>query len=139
MEKQLSDNIIKDIFKNLRNIAIIGVSPDPKKDSYQVMQFMKNAGYRIFPVNPITDKKIILGEKVFKRLEDIETKINIVNVFRPSNETKLIAESAKKIGADVLWLQLNIHNDSAKKVSEENGILYISNRCTKIEYERLFS
>tara|TARA_B100000575_G_scaffold149764_1_gene119408 strand:- start:1363 stop:1788 length:426 start_codon:yes stop_codon:yes gene_type:complete len=138
MNSKLVDDKIKELFLSYRTIAIIGVSPDPKKNSNIIMKYLRNTGYKVFPVNPVTDNKIIHGEKVYKKLSDIHDHIGIVNVFRPSEETEDIAKQTVDIGANVLWLQLEIHNENAAKIVSENKIYYISNKCIKTEYERLF-
>ena len=138
MNSKLVDDKIKELFLSYRTIAIIGVSPDPKKNSNIIMKYLRNTGYKVFPVNPVTDNKIIHGEKVYKKLSDIDDHIGIVNVFRPSEETENIAKQTVDIGANVLWLQLEIHNENAAKIVSENKIYYISNKCIKTEYERLF-
>ena len=138
MNSKLVDEKIKELFLSYRTIAIIGVSPDPKKNSNIIMKYLRNTGYKVFPVNPVTDNKIIHGEKVYKKLSDIHDHIGIVNVFRPSEETIEIAKQSIKIGANVFWCQLGIHNESAAKLISENKIYYISNKCIKVEYERLF-
>ena len=138
MNSKLVDDKIKELFLSYRTIAIIGVSPDPKKNSNIIMKYLRNTGYKVFPVNPVTDNKIIHGEKVYKKLSDIDDHIGIVNVFRPSEETEDIAKQTVDIGANVLWLQLEIHTENAAKIVSENKIYYISNKCIKTEYERLF-
>ena len=138
MNSKLVDEKIKELFLSYRTIAIIGVSPDPKKNSNIIMKYLRNTGYKVFPVNPVTDNKIIHGEKVYKKLSDIDEHIGIVNVFRPSEETEDIAKQTVDIDANVLWLQLEIHNENAAKIVSENKIYYISNKCIKTEYERLF-
>ena len=138
MNKSLIDDKIKELFVSYRTIAIVGVSADPNKDSNRIMKFMRNTGYKVYPVNPHTEIKIINGEKVYKNLEDINDYVGIVNVFRPNEEVEDIAKQTIKINANVLWLQLGIHNENAAKLVSENKIYYISNKCIKIEYERLF-
>tara|TARA_B100000674_G_scaffold248520_1_gene204863 strand:+ start:713 stop:1138 length:426 start_codon:yes stop_codon:yes gene_type:complete len=138
MNKSLIDDKIKELFVSYRTIAIVGVSADPNKDSNRIMKFMRNTGYKVYPVNPHTENKIINGEKVYKNLEDIDDYVGIVNVFRPNEEVEEIAKQTIKINANVLWLQLGIHNENAAKLVSENKIYYISNKCIKIEYERLF-
>ena len=98
--------------------------------------------------NSLVDDKIISacilqiyeknGEKVYNNLEEIDDHVGIVNVFRPSEETIEVAKQSIKIGANVFWCQLGIHNESAAKLISENKIYYISNKCIKVEYERLF-
>ena len=79
----------------------------------------------------------ILGETVFGSISEIKNPVEIVDVFRPSNEVIEIAKDTVRIGAKVLWLQLNIKNDEARKIAEANNIIYIENKCTKIEFENI--
>ena len=129
---------IKEILSKNKTIAMIGVSKDPTKPSTIVMKYMQKYGYRVIPVNPSAKGEKILGEQVFGKLEEIKTQIDIVDVFRPSNEALDIAKETVKIKAKVLWLQLGIRNDAAKAIVELKNIKYIENRCTKIEYQKLF-
>ena len=102
------------------------------------MKYMQKYGFKVIPVNPNAKGEKILGEEVFKKLEDVKTPIDIVDVFRPSVEAIKIAEETVKIGAKVLWLQLGIRSDEAKNLVEAKNIEYIENRCTKMEYQKLF-
>jgi predicted CoA-binding protein len=129
---------IKKILLEYKSIAMIGVSNDPTKASTIVMKYMQKYGYKVYPVNPLAKGKKILGEEVFEKLIDIKKSIDIVNVFRPSIEAFKIAEDAVKINSKVLWLQLGIKNESAKKLVEKNGIKYVENKCTKMEYQKNF-
>ena len=139
--------LIEDILKNSKNIAMVGVSSlkkkeDPKnlkrKPSTIVMKYMQEFGYRVIPVNPFAVGEIIHGEKVFSKLEDVEIPIDIVNIFRPSNETPDLANEAVKINAKVLWLQYGIKNDAAEKIALDAKMKYISNRCIKQDYQNIF-
>ena len=129
---------IKDILSNNKTIAMIGVSKDPKKPSTIVMKYMQKYGYRVIPVNPSAKGEKILGEEVFGKLNEIKTPIDIVDVFRPSKEATEIAIETVKIKAKVLWLQLGITSDEAKKIVEANNIEYVDNKCTKMEYQKIF-
>ena len=129
---------IKKILLKNKTIAMIGVSKDPSKPSTIVMKYMQKYGYRVIPVNPTAKGEKILGEIVFGTLEDIKTKIDIVDVFRPSKEVLGIAKDTVKVGAKVLWLQLGISSKEAKAIVESNNIEYIENRCTKMEYQKIF-
>ena len=129
---------IKDILSNNKTIAMIGVSKDPKKPSTIVMKYMQKYGYRVIPVNPSVKGEKILGEEVFGKLNEIKTRIDIVDVFRPSIEAIEIAKETVKIKAKVLWLQLGITSDEAKKIVEANNIEYVENKCTKMEYQKIF-
>ena len=129
---------LKKIFSQCKSIAIIGVSNDQAKASTVVMKYMQEYGFKVFPVNPSAKGQKILGEEVFAKLTDIKSSIDIVDVFRPSNEALEIAKDTVKIGAKVLWLQLGIRSNAAKSIVELNKIEYIEDKCTKIEYEKLF-
>ena len=129
---------IKDILSKYKTIAMIGVSKDPTKPSTIVMKYMQKYGYKVIPVNPRAKGEKILGEEVFEKITDIKEPIDIVDVFRPSKEAYAIAEDTVKIGAKVLWLQLGIRDEEAKKLMHKNNIDYIENKCTKMEYQNLF-
>ena len=129
---------IKTILSKYKSIAMVGVSKDLKKTSTIVMKYMQDYGYKVYPVNPSAKGEIILGEEVFAKITDINKNIDIVDVFRPSEEAYGIAEDAIKIGAKVLWLQLGISDENAKKLVEENKMEYVENKCTKMEYQKYF-
>ena len=131
-------NEIKDILSKYKNIAMIGVSNDSTKASTIVMKYMQKYGYKVYPVNPKAKGQKILGEEVFEKITDIKDKIDIVDVFRPSIEVPAIAEDTIKIKAKVLWLQLGIKSEEAKKLMEAYNIKYIENKCTKMEYQTHF-
>ena len=145
-QKIVNDQLIKKSLTESKIIAMVGVSSVKKetgsniirRPSIIVMSYLQEFGYKVIPVNPFSVGKIINNEKVVERLEDITDPIDIVNVFRPSNETPQIANQAAKIGTKVLWLQYGIQNEEARKISELNNIAYISNKCIKQEYQRLF-
>jgi len=129
---------IKEILSKYKKIAMIGVSNDPKKASTIVMRYMQKYGFKVYPVNPKAKGQKILGEEVFEKITDIKDTIDIVDVFRPSKEVPAIAEDVVKIGAKVLWLQLGIRSEEAKKLMNFNNIDYIENKCTKMEYQTHF-
>ena len=144
----MNDDQVKEILKNSKTIAMIGVSSekkgeDPKnlkrKPANVVMKYMQDFGYKVIPVNPFAKGEVINGETVVESLDNISEKIDIVDVFRPSNEAIKIAREAVEINAKVLWLQLKIKSEEAKKIVEANNILYIENKCTKIEFEKYFN
>ena len=129
---------VKEILSKHNTIAMIGVSKDPTKPSTIVMKYMQKYGYKVIPVNPRAKDEKILGEDVFQKITDIKEPIDIVDVFRPSKEVYKIAEDTVKIGAKVLWLQLGIRDENAKKLVEKNNIGYVENKCTKMEYQKHF-
>ena len=129
---------IKEILSKYKKIAMVGVSNDPTKASTIVMKYMQKYGFKVYPVNPKAEGQKILGEDVCGKITDIKDKVDIVNVFRPSNEALDIAKDAINIKAKVLWLQLGIKNEQAKKLVIKNKIEYIEDRCTKMEYQKHF-
>ena len=129
---------IKDILSKYKSIAMVGVSKDKKKTSTIVMKYMIEYGFKVYPVNPSAKGEKILGEEVYAKITDINKNIDIVDVFRPSKEAYGIAKDAVKIGAKVLWLQLGIRDENAKKLVEENKMEYVENKCTKMEYQKHF-
>ena len=143
----MSDDQIKEILQNSKTIAMIGVSSekkgeDPKnlkrKPANVVMKYMQDFGYKVIPVNPFAKGETINGEVVVHDIEDIKIPVDIVDVFRPSKEAPDIAKKAAKIGSKVLWLQYGLHNEEAKKISEESKIQYVSDKCIKQEYQKIF-
>jgi predicted CoA-binding protein len=143
----MSDDQIKNILKNSTTIARVGISSekkgeDPKnlkrKPANVVMKYMQGFGYKVIPVNPFAVGEKIRGEIVVADLENISEQIDIIDVFRPSREAPAIAEQAVKIGSKVLWLQYGIKNEEAEKIAEKANISFISDRCIKQEYQRLF-
>ena len=129
---------IKEILTKYKKIAMVGVSNDPTKASTIVMKYMQKYGFKVYPVNPKAKGQKILGEDVCGKITDIKDKVDIVNVFRPSKEAIDIAKDAVDIKAKVLWLQLGIKSEQAKKLVIKNKIEYIEDRCTKMEYQKHF-
>ena len=140
------DKLIQKTLETSKTIAMVGVSSIKKEISTNikrrpstiVMKYMQEFGYKVIPVNPFSAGDKIHGETIVAKLDDIKVPIDIVDVFRPSKETPVIAKDVVKIGAKVLWLQYGIQNDEAKKIADSKNIIYISNKCIKQEYQRLF-
>ena len=134
LEKQ-----IKEILTSTKTIALVGASSREDKDSFKVMQYLQNNGYKVIPINPFNLGKKILGENVYSSLEEVEINIDLVDIFRPSDETPNLAHQTVKIGAKTLWLQLGIFNTEAKKIVETAKINFIENKCTKKEFEKIIN
>ena len=142
----MEDKIIKGTLASAKTIAMVGVSSIKKEESSNikrrpsiiVMKYLQEFGYRVIPVNPFSAGKKIYGETVVAKLEDIKIPIDIVDVFRPSNEAPTHAEKTIQIGAKVFWLQYGIQSDEAKEIVKSKNITYIANKCIKQEYQRLF-
>ncbi len=127
---------IKEYLQKYKNIAIVGASPNPEKDSHKVTKYMIEAGYNVFPIYPKEDE--ILGRKVYRSLLDIEDKVDIVVVFRKPQAVMAVAEACIKRGdVNVLWTQLQIVNNEAAEKAKEHGIEVVQNLCIKIEHQRL--
>jgi predicted CoA-binding protein len=127
--------VIKDLLSSARTIAVVGLSTQPWKAAHSVPASLKAAGYKVIPVHPTATE--ILGEKVYRSLLDIEEHVDIVNVFRPADETPAIAEQAVQIKAGSLWLQLGIANDQARQIAEAAGMPYVEDRCIAVERSML--
>jgi uncharacterized protein len=141
-----TDELVKKVLETSKTIAMVGVSSIKKEISTNikrrpstiVMKYMQEFGYRVIPVNPFSAGEKVHGEIIVAKLNDIQIPVDIVNVFRPSKEAPPVAGEAVKIGAKVFWLQYGIENDEAKKTVESKNIFYVSNKCIKQEYQRLF-
>ena len=143
----MSNNEIKKILENSKTIAMVGVSSekkgeDPKnlkrKPANVVMKYMQDFGYKVYPINPFAEGEVINGEKVISSLDKISETIDIVDVFRPSKEAPRIAKEAVEKKSKVLWLQYGIENEEAEKIADQANIKFISNKCIKQEYQRIF-
>ena len=140
------DQVIKKTLETSKTIAMVGVSSIKKEISTNikrrpstiVMKYMQEFGYKIIPVNPFSAGEIVHGETIVAKLNDIKIPVDIVDVFRPSKDAPTIAKEAINIGAKVFWLQYGIENNEAKKIVESKKIFYISNKCIKQEYQKLF-
>ena len=131
------DAYIRNILHKAKTIAMVGASPNWNRPSFFAMKYLQRKGYRVIPVNPRAHGESILGEPVFKSLADVQEKVDMVDVFRKSEECPAYAEEAVRIGAKVLWLQLGVWNDEAAQIAEDAGLKVVMNRCPKIEYARL--
>jgi Predicted CoA-binding protein len=132
---------IREIFENYHTIAVYGMSKNPEKAAHRVPAFLLAKGYVIIPVNPSAD--MILNQRSYSNLKEVEEQIDIIEVFRPSEEALSIVQEAierKKEKGDigVIWLQEGIQNEEAKMLAEKNGIIFIQERCMFKEYNRAF-
>lgn len=129
------DGEIEALLRSARRIAVVGISDKPERDSYRVALYLKDHGYEVIPVNPRLEAW--LGIPAVPHLQAIDGPVDIVDVFRRSEETPPIAEQAVAIGARALWLQLGIHHDEAVRIATAGGLDVVTNRCIKIEHGRL--
>jgi hypothetical protein len=129
-------NTLRRILRECRTLAVVGLSADWFRPSYFAAKYMQEHGYRVVPVNPKYES--ILGEKCYKSLRDIPEKVDLVDVFRKTQDVMPIAEDAIAIGAKVLWQQLGVKNEAAAEKARRAGLLAVMDRCVKIEHGRLF-
>ncbi|GIU00727.1 CoA-binding protein [Sulfurovum sp. TSL6] len=129
---------MKEIFESVKTIAILGLSPDESKASNMVARYLKNAGYKIVPVYPKEEK--ILGEKVYRSLEEIPFEIDMVNIFRKPAAFDAIADACIKRGdIKVFWGQLGLVNNAAAQKAKDAGMKVVQNYCSKIEHQALIA
>ena len=132
-----SDNEIRKMY-NFKNIAVVGMSRDPVKAAHFVPKYMIERGYNIIPVNPSANE--ILGKRTYAKVSDIKSQVDMIDVFRPSEDVySVVEDSVKKPGVKVIWLQEGIHNAVAEKVALDNKINVVFNRCIMAEHMRLFN
>jgi uncharacterized protein len=127
---------LRRILKNYNTIAVVGLSADWNRPSNFAAKYMQQHGYRIIPVNPRYPE--VLGERSYARLEDIPEPVDIVDVFRRTEDVLPIAKSAIAIGAKCLWQQIGVVNEEADRLAREAGLDSVMDRCVKIEHARLF-
>jgi predicted CoA-binding protein len=132
-----SDAYVRDIIVRHTVIAMVGASPNASRPSYFTMKYLLAKGFQVIPVNPGHAGKRILGQSVFGTLGDVDQPIEIVDIFRTSEDALLITREAISVGAKVVWMQLGVRNDEAAKLAEDAGLKVVMNRCPKIEYGRL--
>ncbi|HEX2239605.1 MAG TPA: DHA2 family efflux MFS transporter permease subunit [Actinomycetota bacterium] len=131
----LTDDQLREVYAQTKTIAVVGASNDPAKAANQIGSYLKRQGYRIVPVNPKGGE--ILGEKAYTSLAEIDVPIDVVDVFRPSEETPEIAREAVAIGAKVLWLQREIASDEAAEIADSGGLKVVMDTCMGETHARL--
>lgn len=130
-----SDDEIREIL-SLKNVAVVGMSKNEEKAASYVPRYLIKQGYNVIPVNPTIDK--ILERKSYANLHDVEQQIDIVDVFRPSDQVLPVVQEAIKKKPKVIWLQEGIHNEEAEALAKKAGIKIVYNRCMLAEHQRLF-
>ncbi len=134
MAERAAVDAIAELLKNAHTIAVVGLSSNRMRPSYGVAEYMKNAGYKIIPVNP--NEREVLGERAVARLEDIREKVDIVDVFRRSEFVPEVAGSAIAIGAKALWLQEGVIHEGAAKRARDAGLFVVMDKCILKEHAR---
>ena len=130
-----SDKEIKKIL-SMKKVAVVGMSRSESKPAHFVPKYLSENGYDVIPVNPSADE--ILGKKSYANASDIPNSIDIVDIFRPSDEVLPFVKDAIKKKPKVIWLQEGIHNEAAEELARKEGIDVVFNRCMLAEHQRLF-
>ncbi len=133
----MKDGEIKDVLRNVKTIAVIGISPKEDRPSYIVASYLKSKGYRIIPVRP--DGEEILGEKVYHSLSEIpeEIGVDVIDIFRRSEDVPPIVEEAIQRGTKMVWMQEGVLHKEAGEKAEKSGLKVVMDRCMKKEHQRL--
>ena len=129
-----SADAIADILRECRTIAVVGLSPNPRRPSHEVAAYLQSVGYTIIPVNPIISEA--LGQRAYSRLEDVPVPVDIVDVFRRPEEVSAVADSAIAIGAKTWWLQLEIVHAAAAEKARAAGLIVVEDACLLVEHKR---
>ena len=137
-DEPYSDAYLQGILKSVKTIAMVGASPDKTKFSYGVLRVLHETGFDMIPVNPNPGLQEIRGLKVYASLSTIDRPVDMVEVFRRSEDLLDVAKEAIAIGAKVLWSQIGVRDDAAAHLAEEAGLMVVMNRCPKIELFRPF-
>jgi uncharacterized protein len=135
MFKNPDDEAIRRLLAGSRRIAIVGLSPKPDRDSHLVALYLQRQGYEIVPVYPRQDE--ILGQKVYRRVQDIAGSVDLVDVFRRGEDLPEVTDDVLAGHARALWFQLGCVNETAAQRAQAAGLTVVMDRCTKIEHARL--
>ncbi|MGE5375088.1 MAG: CoA-binding protein [Bacteroidota bacterium] len=130
-----SDSVLKEILQSAKTIAVVGLSSNPEKESYRIASYLKDQGYRVIPVNPTATE--IMGEKVYADLVSIPEKIDVVDIFRKSEDVPPVVDDAIKAGAGVIWMQEGIINEEAAQKAGEAGLQVVMDACMRASHRRL--
>lgn len=129
------DKRIESVLRKAKTIAVVGASPKPERDSGRIAQFLAGEGYNVIPVNPAYQE--VLGMKCYPDLKSIGSAIDIVDIFRKSEEVMPVVEEAIAVGASTVWMQLDVVNIEAAGRAEQAGLKVIMDRCIAVEHRRL--
>jgi predicted CoA-binding protein len=130
------DDAIRAVLATSQTVAVVGCSPNPERDSHRIAKLLQSRGHRVIPVNP--GQRSILGETCYASLRDIPEQVDMVDIFRRSEEVAPIVDEAIEVGARIVWMQLGVIDERAASAAQAAGITVVMDRCPAIEYRRLF-
>jgi predicted CoA-binding protein len=130
------DATIQEVLATSRTVAVVGCSPNPERDSHRIAKLLQARGHRVIPVNP--GQRSILGETCYASLRDIPEPVDMVDIFRRSEEVAPIVDDAIAVGARIVWMQLGVIDEQAAAKAQNAGLTVVMDRCPAIEYRRLF-
>lgn len=131
----MDDEELLDILEEAETIAVVGCSRDEGKAAHRVPKYLQDRGYRVIPVNPFADE--VLGEECYDSIADVAEEIDVIDIFRPSDEVYDIVQNALETDAGVIWMQDGIENSEARKLAEESGLKVVQDRCMMRDHRRL--
>ena len=129
------DSVIREILLRPRRIAVVGCSPDPRRDSQQIAQLLIDKGHTVVPVNPYAT--MILGRPCYPTLQAIDGPIDMVDIFRRADDAGAVVDDAIAMGSRIVWMQLGVIDEAAAKRAQAAGLIVVMDRCPAIEYRRL--
>jgi predicted CoA-binding protein len=131
-----SDATIQAVLATPKTVAVVGCSPSPERDSHRIARLLQARGHRVIPVNP--GHREILGETCYASLRDIPEQVEMVDIFRRSEQVAPIVDEAIAVGAKIVWMQLGVIDEQAAAKAQNAGLTVVMDRCPAIEYRRLF-
>ena len=135
VEWEETDRIAEQILRDSKTIAVVGLSPNPERESHEVARYLQSQGYRIIPVNPQASE--ILGERSYADLADVPDQVDVVDIFRRPEHVPAIVETAIAKGIPAIWMQQGVINEEAAERARSAGLRVIMDRCTQVEHRRL--
>jgi len=136
-DQPVNDEALRQLLLDTKVIAVVGLSANPDRASNQVAWYLHHQGYQLFGVNPACPEPEVFGVPVVASLDQVPEPIDIVDVFRRPEHTPDVARDAVAVGARALWLQLGIRSDEARAIATDAGLIYVEDRCLKVDHTRL--
>ena len=137
---EYSDDFLKSILNKVKTVAVVGVSSNPVRPSYFVARYLTLKGYTVIPVNPGLEGQVLFGQEIKASLSDIQTPVDMVDIFRRSDAVPAIVDEALAAFPDLaaIWMQIGVQHTEAAQKAQARGVDVVQNLCPKIEYQRLF-